>query len=333
MVTLKDIALECEVSRATVSKVMNGYDDISPETVKLVRAKAEEMGYLPNLSARSLKTHRTYNLGIVFADALGSGFKHEYFINILNSFKNEAERQGYSITFLAEDPSQSDLTYLEQSLYRNFDGVLIACADYDDPDIVELLKSSLPTVTTDFIFTGCSAVRSDNVGGMQMLMNYIFERGHRRIAFIHGDMNAVTKQRLASFYKAFEDRGLVPDDNLVLEGRYRDDDLCYELTRQILSSGRHPTCILYPDDFAITGGVRCIEDMGLRIPDDMSIAGFDGSLISRILNFTTVAQDTDEIGKTAAKFLINEISHPKSWITEHITIPCRLVPGQTVISV
>ena len=87
MVTLKDIARACGVSRSTVSKAMNGYGDVSPETAEQIRKKAEEMGYLPNLAARSLKTNRTYSLGILFSDQLGSGLKHEYFTGILNSFK------------------------------------------------------------------------------------------------------------------------------------------------------------------------------------------------------------------------------------------------------
>ncbi len=333
MVTLNDIAQECNVSRATVSKAMNGYDDISPETVSLIRTKAKEMGYLPNLSARSLKTNRTYNIGIVFADALGSGFKHEYFINILNSFKTEAEQQGYSITFLSEDPYRMGMTYLEQCRYRNFDGVMIACADYEDPCIAELVKSSLPTVTTDYIFSGCSAVLSDNIGGMRMLMDYIFEKGHRRIAYIHGEINEVTKQRLAVYYKSFQERGLHPDDDLILQARYRDAGLCAQLTEQLVSMPERPTCIIYPDDFALTGGMNRLSEHGLRIPEDVSIAGYDGSFVSGILKTTTISQDTELIGKTAARYLLDEIDHPKSWIAEQATIPCRLIPGQTVSAV
>ncbi len=333
MVTLNDIAQACDVSRATVSKVMNGYDDISPQTKILIQKKAREMGYLPNLSARSLKTNRTYNIGILFSDALGSGFKHEYFINILNSFKSEAEQKGYTISFISDYSLHRPMTYLEQCRYRNFDGVMIACTDYEDERVVELVRSDLPTVTTDFSFSQCSAVFSDNVGGMQMLMDHILGLGHRRIAYIHGEMTAVTKQRLAVFYKSFEKFGLEPEEDLILEARYRDTELSASLTEELIRREDRPSCILYPDDFALIGGMNFLSNQNIRVPEDICIAGYDGSMMADVLKITTVYQNTEEIGRIAAEHLIDEIDHPKTWIPEQTTVPCRLVPGTTVTAV
>ncbi|MCC8018020.1 MAG: LacI family transcriptional regulator [Lachnospiraceae bacterium] len=332
MVTLKDIATACGISRATVSKVINGYDDVSQETIQIVRAKAEEMGYLPNLAARSLKTNRTYNLGILFSDELGSGLKHEYFTGILNSFKNDAEECGYSITFISDQPGGRKMTFLEQCHYRNFDGVLIACADYGDERVRELVTSDLPTVTTDYVFEECSAVISDNSGGMRTLMEYICGLGHQRIAYIHGEMTAVTRNRLASFYKCCDDFGISSDDCIVEPSRYRDPASAAELTERMMNSRKRPTCILYPDDCALVGGMNCLERLGFGIPDDISIAGYDGSYLSEILRprLTTVHQNTEEIGKTAARLLIDAVENRRTWIPEHVTVPGRLVPGETV---
>ncbi|MCD8232144.1 MAG: LacI family transcriptional regulator [Clostridiales bacterium] len=332
MVTLKDIAAACGISRATVSKVMNGYDDVSQETVRMVRAKAEEMGYLPNLAARFLKTNRTYNLGILFSDELGSGLKHEYFTGILNSFKKDAEEREYSITFISDRPGGKTMTFLEQCHYRNFDGVLVACADYGDERVYELVKSGLPIVTTDYVFAECSAVISDNAGGMQTLMEYICSLGHRKIAYIHGELTAVTRLRLASFYKCCEDYGISSDDCTVKQSRYRDPAFAAALTEELMSGRNRPTCILYPDDFALVGGMNCLERLGFCIPDDISIAGYDGSYLSEILRprLTTVHQDTEEIGKIAAGLLIDAVENRRTWIPKHVTVPGRLVPGETV---
>ncbi len=334
MVTLKDIADACNISRATVSKALNGYTDVSPETVKQVQRVADEMGYLPNLTARALKTKKTYDLGILFSDELGSGFKHEYFTGILNSFKNAAEERGYCITFIHDKhgSGSGSTTYLEQCRYRNFEGVMIACTNYEDPQVLELARSGLPVVTTDYIFPGCSAAMSDNVGGMKSLMDYIVSLGHRRIAYIHGEMTMVTKQRLASFYQCCAAYGINQDEELVMSARFRDMESCAEATEQLMQMKNPPTCILYPDDFALVGGLKRLNQMGIRVPEDISIAGYDGSYLSEVLTpkLTTVSQDTEVLGRTAANQLIDAIEHPKTWLPEQITVPSRLIPGESV---
>ena len=127
MPSLKDLAKECGVSVATVSKALNNQPDISAATRERVRAAAHRMGYLPNAAARSLKTNRTYNLGVLFVDERQSGLTHEYFSAVLDSFKVEAEKHGYDITFINHNISGRSMSYLEHCRYRNVDGVVIAC--------------------------------------------------------------------------------------------------------------------------------------------------------------------------------------------------------------
>ena len=113
MVTIKDISRACGVSPATVSKALNGYGDISAETVSLVKRTAKEMHYLPNAAARSLKTNTTHNIGVLFVDETSSGLTHEYFSMILNSVKEEAESHGYDITFICQNLGGKTVTFLE----------------------------------------------------------------------------------------------------------------------------------------------------------------------------------------------------------------------------
>ena len=115
MPSLKDLAKECGVSVATVSKALNDQPDISPATRERVRAAAHRMGYMPNAAARSLKTNRTYNLGVLFVDERQSGLTHEYFSAVLDSFKVEAEKHGYDITFINHNISGSTITMLRAS--------------------------------------------------------------------------------------------------------------------------------------------------------------------------------------------------------------------------
>ena len=103
------------------------------------------MGYSPNLSARALKTNRTYGIGVLFVDEAQSGLTHDYFSSVLDSFKRTAEKSGYDITFINSCKNRPDrMSYLEHSRYRGFDGVVLACIDFADPEVIELVQSSIP---------------------------------------------------------------------------------------------------------------------------------------------------------------------------------------------
>lgn len=333
MASLKDISRECGVSIATVSKALNNHKDIGEETKEHIRRVAKEMGYFPNSSARALKTNRTYNIGVLFSDESLSGLTHDYFANVLDSFKRTVENRGYDITFLnASKNRKNRMTFLEHCRYRGYDGVMIACTDFTDPEVVELVRSNIPLVTIDYVFCNRSVIVSDNVSGIRELVKYIYSRGHRRIAYIHGADSAVTQSRLSSFYKTTEELGLQIPDEYVKEAAYRDTQGAGERTKELLGLENPPTCILYPDDFSSFGGINVIREMGLRIPQDISIAGYDGISMSRHIEpqLTTLVQDTERIGAEAAKKLISRIENPKSTLVEQVIIGGEVFQGKTV---
>lgn len=331
MVSMKDIAQRCGVSVATVSKALNGQPDIGPETRERIRQAAEKMGYVTNSAARALKANRTYNIGILFVDEQNSGLSHEYFSSVLESLKVEAERQGYDVTFINRNVGRRT-TYLQHCLYRGVDGVIIASVDFSDPQVLELVNSDLPVVTIDHIFNNRLAVVSDNVQGMEALVRYAYSQGHRRIAFIHGERTAVTENRLTGFYRACDALGLEIPEAYVREGVYHDPDRCAELTRELLRLDVPPTCILMPDDFSSIGGGNAIRCMGLRLPEDVSAAGYDGIQLASVTSpaLTTYRQDTAAIGRTAAAKLIELIEKPRTALVDRILIPGQLVEGGSV---
>lgn len=332
MVSMKDIAKRCGVSIATVSKALNGYSDIGQQKKQEIQRVADEMGYLPNSSARALKTKRTYNLGILFADKARSGLTHDYFAAIMESFKVTAEARGYDITFTNCNLPGRARNYYEHCRYRGLDGVVIACIDFYTPEAQELIRSSLPIVTIDHVFDGRIAIISDNVKGMSELARYVCGQGHRRIAYIHGRDSSVTRGRLSSFYRTMEEFGVEIPDEYIREAAYRDTEATERLTKELLDLPQPPTCILYPDDFSAIGGINAIRERGLRIPEDISIAGYDGITISRILEpqLTTIEQDTKTIGRVAAEQLIHLIECPKTTVIENIVVGGRLLPGSSV---
>lgn len=333
MASMKDISRECGVSIATVSKALNNHTDIGEETKAHIRRVAKEMGYFPNSSARALKTNRTYNIGVLFVDEAQSGLTHDFFSNVLDSFKRTVESKGYDITFInASGSGRGSNSYLEHCRYRGFDGVVAACVNFYDPAVEELIKSDIPIVTIDHLFNNRVAVMSDNVKGMKDLFTYVYEQGHRKIAYIHGADSAVTRSRLSSFYKTAEEFGISIPDEYVREAAYRDTVSTREETLKLLDLPDPPTCILYPDDFASFGGINAVKERGLEIPQDISLAGYDGIRVGRHIEpqLTTLRQDTEVIGAKAGECLINLIERPKTTLIEQVVVEGMVYPGKTV---
>ncbi len=334
MASLKDIAKRCGVSTATVSKALNGQKDISEKTRKIIKAAAVEMGYYPNAAARALKTNRSYNIGVLFKDEAGSNLTHEYFSGILNGFKVQAESMGYDITFI--NNNNNGMTYLEHCRYRNFEGVVIVCADFDEPQVWELMCSDIPVVTIDFVHYNCTAVSSNNVMGIEALVHYAYQMGHRKIAYIHGQaFSSVTKERVTSFYRAMEQLGVTVREEYIRQSDYLNAQMAAEVTKELLALKERPTCILYCDDTALIGGKNVILEQGLRVPDDISIAGYDGTKVSQLVHpkVTTIRQNTEEIGKEAAIRLVNRVENPRTTLVERVVINATLLAGQSVADI
>lgn len=336
MVSMKDIAAACKVSVATVSKALNDQSDIGEQTRNLIKKTAKEMGYFPNAQARALRTNRSYNIGVLFVDEGQSGLTHDYFSKVLDSFKMEVEEHGYDLTFInCSKKNRTRYSYLEHSKYRGFDGIVIACIDFNDAEVTKLVNSDIPLVTIDYMFNSRSSVVSNNYAGMQALTEYVVSLGHKKIAYICGEDNAVTQRRLAAFYQVLEAHGISLPDDYVIHDHYRDIMGAERHTLELLEMKERPTCIIYSDDYSAIGGYNAIRAKGLSIPDDISIAGYDGVTAASLMepSITTIRQNTAKIGKTAALKLINLIEKPKTTLEETLVVEGILEPGRTVAKI
>lgn len=332
LATMKDLSVKCGVSVSTVSKALNGYQDISEETREMILKAANEAGYFPDANARALKMKKTYNIGVLFSTMEKYGLRNEYFAHILASFKEKAAKRGYDITFIEHNIGNRKMTYLDHCKYRNFDGVFIACAEFSDPEVLELVNSDYPVVTIDHAFNESISVLSDNVDGMRQLTQYIIDQGHTKIAYIHGTKSSVTHNRLVSFNNVLKENGIKVPDEYFIEGIYRSAECAEELTLRLLQLDDPPTCIIAPDDYAALGVMNTVRRLGLRIPDDISVAGYDGISMAQALEpkLTTIKQDTDKIGSEAAKQLINLIESPMTTSLDNIYLKVQLVKGASV---
>lgn len=332
MVKLKDIAERMHVSVGTVSKALRHSHEISEELTDQIIRCANEMGYVANSSAQNLKTNRSYNVGVVYVDKSRAGLGHDYFSIMLNSMRDELTLQGYDFTFITHMIGDRNISYLNHARYRRCDGVIVVTADFNDPEIVELVRSEIPVVTIDHIFNNRTAVLADNEEGIRQIVKYVYDKGHRKIAFIHGEDTAVTSQRLGGFYQTCEELGIDVDKRYIKEALYHFPKQAGQRTRELLEMDDRPTCIIYPDDYSFMGGATEIEKHGLKIPDDISVVGYDGIFLSRILRpvLTTYRQNSVEIGKEAVQKLLKQVEKPKSFVRKPVVVRGCLQEGETV---
>ena len=181
------------------------------------------------------KPSQTYSLGILFMDESEKGLTHPFFASVLNGFKIAAEARGYDVTFINQRVGNQVLTWLEYCRCRKLDGVCLACVDFVDAQVTELVRSEVPCVTVDHLFRGVPAVLSDNETGVQMLVEHAISLGHKRIAFVHGHNNSVvTHTRIQQFRQTMEFHGLPVPENYVCAGLYSDIPLTRELVKKLL---------------------------------------------------------------------------------------------------
>lgn len=332
MVTLKDIARECKVSFSTVSKALKGSPEISIETTDFIKKKAQEMGYHPNIAARSLRTNRTYDIGVIFEDKTGAGFQHQYFATIISGIQKVAFQKGYEMTFVGGD-STKNYDYYSHALARNYDGLAILSCDFTSSGITGLVKSEIPTVTLDYFYDlDHAAVMSDYSAGINELLEYVISMGHKKIAMIHGEKTWVTDERIQAFNKVCKAHGIDVPAEYFAEGLYHDPVTSSAATEVFLSLPEPPTCIFYPDDYAALGGIRELTSRGLTPGKDISIVGYDGIALTSMMipPLTTYEQNGETIGRVMAEALINKIENPENFVPKKEMITGRLIKGGTV---
>jgi len=330
MTKIVDIAKKCNVSTATVSRALNNQSEIKETTKLRIRKVAEEMGYMTNASARALKTNHTYNLGVLFFDGTELLISHTFFSGILDSFKNEAELKGYDITFMnRQSGTMPKASFLQHAKYRNFDGVAIIEANFNSEEILELVDSDIPIVTIDHPYRNASCILSDNRDGMYALVSYAIEKGHKKIAYLHGENTYVTKERLDGYYLALKANNIEVNEQYVKSGKYHDLPTCEKAFKELLELKDRPTCILIPEDYVYLGIQRVLKESNIKVKSDISIIGYDGAEISDVLDLTTYRQNTHMMGKLAADKLINLIENDNATV-EKVVVAGELIERNSV---
>lgn len=332
MITIYDIAKKVGCSSATVSKALNDYTDVNQKTKDRILAAAKEMGYTPNSQAQALTKKKTWNIGVLFevdSEERG-GLTHYYFAQIIESFKKYANELGYDITFVSERLGNDHISFSQHARRRHCDGVIIANYNYENEDIKELVQSNIPVVVIDYNFDNVSSIFSENYEGLKLLTQYLIDMGHKDIIYLHGQHLFVTDKRIRGFKDTMRKNALPIKDTSLVEGMYYNRHLIEEKTKEIVKKNK-PSAIIFSDDYAAVWGAKAIHQMGLKVPEDISIAGFDGLEIGEMMTprLTTIRQDTTMIGQQAAKRLM-DIIETKNHSKVDVRVGVELVKGESV---
>lgn len=224
------------------------------------------------------------------------------------------------------------MNYYDHAKYRGLDGVIIVQGNFESPQVRQLALSEFPCVALDYLYDGCDCIWSDNVSGVEKIVHKAAELGHKRIAFIHGEMGTVSEARIDGFKKACTEEGLSVPDEFIVPCYYHEPEKSKQATEVLMRLPDPPTCILYPDDFACLGGLSALEKLGYKVPEEISIVGYDGIPLASLLRprLTTYCQNFKSIGKTAVAMLIDAIENASEHVFKQVTIEGQVQTGSTL---
>ena len=333
MSTIYEIAKIAGVSPTTVSKVINNYPDVSDKTRAKIKKILEEENFLPNSQAQFLSTKKTWTLGIVYFEDLGVGLNHPFFSGVIEAFKRQSDKYGYSLLFGSKNDRLKNDTFLEYFKYRCVDGIAIICTDPNDKETLELIESDFPIVVIDMFNKNTSTVTSDNVQGCSLALNYLYKLGHRKIAHIQGVAQAdnwPSSIRKKTYIEVMKKLNLDIPEGYIVDGVNFDVSGGYDAMKELLSLKDRPTAVFASGDKLAIGAIDAIKDAGLRVPEDISVIGFDNIEIAKYVTpkLTTIRQNCQELGKAAVDILIEQINK-KEKLKIHKVIPVELIERES----
>lgn len=303
LVTIKDVAREAGVSVATVSRVWNDAAFVSHETRQRVSAVASRLGYSPHGAARSLITRTTKAIGVLLPDLYG-----EFFSEIIRGIDHTAQHRGYHILFSSSHDSKDEIDAALRSMRGRVDGMIIMSPDLEAQRTLHTLEGGFPVV----LLNGGSELKNfdsitiENHEGALAMVRHLLSRGHRRIAMIGGPArNYDAAERLRGYRSALEEGGIALDPALVHEGNFSELS-GHRAAIAVLAISPRPTAIFAANDSMAIGALSALREHGLRVPDDIAVAGFDDIPLARYMNppLSTVHVDISRLGEQGTTLLL-----------------------------
>lgn len=324
--TLEDIARMAGVSRSTVSRVINGDPNVKEATRLAVLKVTAQVNFQPNLAARGLAAGRTGVIGLVIPMGVGRIFSDPYFPLFIQGVTSACNAREYSVMLWLAEPEYERRT-IRQVLYNGLlDGVIVVSMQTEDPIVEALAEGRLP-----FLLGGRHPRRNDlnfvdveNRGGARAAVQYLLARGFRRIAAIHGPQTMIAgMDRCLGYLDALREAGLPVESRLSVESDFSEMG-GYQAMRRLLEA--QPEAVFAASDAMALGALRAAQDAGLRVPQDLSLIGFDDipAAAAAVPALTTMRQPILQSGITAAEMLIEIIAAPQH-APRQVLLPVELV--------
>ncbi|WP_397535413.1 LacI family DNA-binding transcriptional regulator [Roseateles sp.] len=310
MSTIKDVAALAGVSFTTVSHVLNETRPVSADARRRVLAAVEEIGYLPSAVARSLRKSETKIIGVLVPNV-----NNPFFAELVVGVEECCRLAGYSV-FLCNsdnDPRRQQ-QYMRTLLEKRVDGLLLSSAG-DAAALARIFKlATVPAVTVDRLVPGARAdrVSVNNLDGASKAVRHLVGLGHRKIGCISGPAEfEVTQERVEGWRRAQEEAGFNADEQLLIESDFSSSG-GYEAARQLLSTHPDMTALFASNDLMALGALRAAAEIGIKVPQQLSIVGFDDIELSSYVfpGMTTVGCSIRELGREAGRVLIDRIENP-----------------------
>ena len=308
MVSIKDIAWQVGMSPSTVSRVINGKKYVNSEKRDQILKLIKETGYVPNKAARSMVLKRNFTVGIIIPDTFNM-FQRQLFSII----ERHIESFGYhTIFFFVKFEEKSEETCLNRLKAEKPDGIIMI-HEIRDPFFYEyILSNGLPVVTATFNYPGIHAIHVNEEQASRDVVKHLIGLGHRNILMISGDGFTFGRQRAEGYFQALTEADITCDkNNMVFVRQYTSEFGMYGMKELLLRKGKHSFTALFAatDELAI-GAIRVLNDEGLRVPEDVSVVGFDDIEIANYMNprLTTIGQPLTEMGEKTAMALYIQLS-------------------------
>jgi LacI family transcriptional regulator, galactose operon repressor len=324
--TLEEIAKQAGVSRSTVSRAINNQEHVNANTRAKVLAVANRVNYQPNIAARGLAAGRSRVLGLVIPMGVSALFTDPYFPLLIQGIASACNEHDYSVMLWLADPEYERRTISQILSGGLIDGVIVASALMDDAVCEALRQDRKPFILIgrDPTDAGISYVDVDNVSSAREMVAHLLRLGYRQVATISGPEGMIVGlDRLHGYQLALKDRGLRPDPDLIVASDFTEAG-GYAAMERLLPF--KPDAVFAASDAMAIGALRAIRDAGLKVPDDVAVAGFDDMPFAARADppLTTVRQPISRCGSAAVETLIDLVAHPNS-PPRRIILPTELV--------
>jgi LacI family transcriptional regulator len=309
--SIRDVAVLADVSLGTVSRVINAHPNVREETRKRVKAAIVELGYVPNMVAQSMRSHKSMTFACVMRD-----FTVPVLSMFVDSMQKEIDAFGFSLMVASSyhDPKR-EVELLLGFQRRRIDGLVIATSSEEDPALLTMLRDApFPIVLLDRELPAeLDSVTVNHAAGIRQAVHHLADLGHRRIAIISGEPGVhPTQSRLKGFSDAIKMRGLTLEPELIRHATFA-RDAGYTETRHLLELAEPPTAIVAGGTSLLPGVLQATRECNLAIPEDLSIiAGADSDVaLLATPAFTVVRWSHDQLGKAAGRFLMERLDNPR----------------------